>query len=684
MSDAITRKEAYLKSIGDGTSSALKPITREEQYLAYIAGESKSFPTNPITREEAFLDKIAKNGAGGGGSSINVQPLTATANGTYDAPEGQAYDPVTVDVKPITEPITITENGVYPVPKGGGLVEGETYTFKNNLYGINPADFMKTQVGSGPLDGQQYAIAMLGNYVLTYLTSDACDYMYMRDENTGACPNGAWAVTDLTSQSMMISYLYPITLRNPEDGEIVDNLGHWIYAEYRNSSSIKKVDPISITIPSPFDASVGGYSLEELAVFFEGVGGKSLDGWGDITVNVAGGGGAELNIAYGDTAPEDTSKLWVKTSKPSAVKVSNKVEVSGDAARTVKTLSTQLPTAAQYISCAAVDEQIYLLGGNAANSVTLDTICCFDTVKETLITLSAKLPSVLQFFSSAAVGKKIYLFGGYRNGFGGIQNTILCYNTETNTLTTLSTQLPSAAQNIGCAAVGEYIYLFGGSAGGSNLYNTIWRYNTTNGNIETLSATLPAATHSIACVTVGEKIYLFGGRCANAVILDTINCFNSVDGTITTLSAKMSTKEYAMGYAAIGAKVYLFGGYIDSVKVDTIRCFDTAEETLITLPINLPYANANLGCASVGIKAYLFGGYTDSFNYGICCVTSGMALGENVLQLIPHSGDNVFRLINTDTAQVEIGVEKVYKGNANGIAEGVEAALHDGSSWVTI
>ena len=72
MSDAITRKESLLKSIADGTSSSLKPITREEQYLAYIAGESNSFPTNPITREEAFLDKIAKRGGGGGGSTINV------------------------------------------------------------------------------------------------------------------------------------------------------------------------------------------------------------------------------------------------------------------------------------------------------------------------------------------------------------------------------------------------------------------------------------------------------------------------------------------------------------------------------------------------------------------------------------------------------------------------------------
>ena len=98
MSDAITRKEAYLKSIGNGTSSALKPITREEQYLAYIAGDTNSFPTTPITREEAFLDKIAKKGAGNGGSGINVQPVTLTSNGTHNAPEGIAWSPVNVNV----------------------------------------------------------------------------------------------------------------------------------------------------------------------------------------------------------------------------------------------------------------------------------------------------------------------------------------------------------------------------------------------------------------------------------------------------------------------------------------------------------------------------------------------------------------------------------------------------------
>ena len=34
------------------------------------------------------------------------------------------------------------------------------------------------------------------------------------------------------------------------------------------------------------------------------------------------GGGVELNIAYGDTPPEDTSKLWVKTAEPNGVLIS--------------------------------------------------------------------------------------------------------------------------------------------------------------------------------------------------------------------------------------------------------------------------------------------------------------------------------------------------------------------------
>lgn len=43
---------------------------------------------------------------------------------------------------------------------------------------------------------------------------------------------------------------------------------------------------------------------------------------GGVVGTLESGGGGELNIAYGDTAPEDTSKLWVKTTEPESVEIS--------------------------------------------------------------------------------------------------------------------------------------------------------------------------------------------------------------------------------------------------------------------------------------------------------------------------------------------------------------------------
>lgn len=72
------------------------PITREEQYLA--AGLDGGDLPDPITREEQYLYEIATKMQGGGGSSVTVEPLTVTQNGTTTAPSGKAYSPVTTNV----------------------------------------------------------------------------------------------------------------------------------------------------------------------------------------------------------------------------------------------------------------------------------------------------------------------------------------------------------------------------------------------------------------------------------------------------------------------------------------------------------------------------------------------------------------------------------------------------------
>lgn len=92
----------------------IKPITREEMYLAKAAGQDVSLP-EPITRKEMFLAKIAgmevetpdtitrlemfANKAAVALNRSVIEPLEITENGTYTAPEGvDGYSPVVVNV----------------------------------------------------------------------------------------------------------------------------------------------------------------------------------------------------------------------------------------------------------------------------------------------------------------------------------------------------------------------------------------------------------------------------------------------------------------------------------------------------------------------------------------------------------------------------------------------------------
>ena len=193
-----------------------------------------------------------------------------------------------------------------------------------------------------------------------------------------------------------------------------------------------------------------------------------------VTTNVT--SGSELNVHYGDTAPEDTSKLWIKAEEPS--------------------------------------------------NISFPAFWTAEQIVEGITDTGTTLPSSIYGIGAAAVGTKIYLFGGYG---GGTKSTIQVFDTTNNTIQTLSTTLASGAGEIGTAAVGTKIYLFGGN--GSSALSTIQVFDTTNNTIQTLSTTLPLAIYAMGTAAVGTKIYLFGGF--NNGTINTINKF-TVDVPLTT------------------------------------------------------------------------------------------------------------------------------------------------------
>jgi hypothetical protein len=215
----------------------------------------------------------------------------------------------------------------------------------------------------------------------------------------------------------------------------------------------------------------------------------------------AAGGGAELNIAYGDTAPEDTSKLWVKTSKPSVVNVSSE-EIRKDEQITI--LPDELHIASTGAGCVKKGNIVYLFVNYK--------ILLFDIETETLTTPSTVTSGIEPYIAAEMVGSKIYLFGGSSNT---ATNKILCFDTETETLTTLSTTLPEPNCGMTSAVMGTSIFLFGGwymqymSWGGGK--DKILLFDTETETITTLSSTLPSTGGAYAkTLENGNKLHLFG------------------------------------------------------------------------------------------------------------------------------------------------------------------------------
>ena len=402
-----------------------------------------------------------------------------------------------------------------------------------------------------------------------------------------------------------------------------------------------------------------GVELPETATTYE-----IMRGIGNIS-----SGGASLNIAYGETPPEDTSKLWIKANEPNNIKIGSDIFDE----KTIENIGTTLPNANHAMACARVGNKIYLLGGYS----TPKAINVFDIKTKTIQTLSVILNNDFAGVSGwASVGTKIYLFGCYNFTYG---KNIQVFDTETETITTLDTQIPEALCAMACARVGNKIYLLGGN-NQTSATKTIYKFDTETETFTRLTSQLSYAVDQVNCASVGTKIYLFGGYDGYSP-QNYIQIFDTKTETVTT--GQLPTAIYAMACAAVGKKIYLFGGYNNGNK-NAIYEFDTETNLTNTLDVTLPTVSRETSGATNGNAIYLFGGAGAAALNTINCFTVTHELAQGNIELQSGLLKNEFNLINTENAQVQVGVENVYIGNANNEAELCEAYLHNGTEWQQI
>lgn len=396
----------------------------------------------------------------------------------------------------------------------------------------------------------------------------------------------------------------------------------------------------------------------------------------------------KLNIAYGDTLPEDTSKLWVKTSKPS------KVVVDGDIRKQIGA-DSELSLFAEAVfanqrgfmkSYPVVGTKMYLM--QFANSKQMAT---FDLETKEYVILNSQMPFNGNASYIQAVGDKIFILGGIASS---TYNVCYCYDTVADKMVLVGNMLHFNENNrygVSVATVGTKIYLLGG--GNSNhsvdyMQTTIYRFDTETNVIELLQTTLPTKAQYMATAVVGAKIYLFGGDKGSYVGTRAIYCFDTETEEIGELTTTLPETLYDSRAGVIDGRVYLFGNGKSDNTTKNIYQFDPSTELLFQLEITFPII-----CKTPIVTSYNNAIYINSAEDGNFNVSKDVYkfvysivpfLSDGDVQIIPVLGTNEFSLINDDTAIFKIGAKSVFVGNENNLPEIAEAALYKDGAWTTI
>lgn len=398
-------------------------------------------------------------------------------------------------------------------------------------------------------------------------------------------------------------------------------------------------------------------------------------------MNFRGGG---LNIHFGDTAPEDTTKLWVKSTETSDI-IINPTIPEPDVYETLNPGSIPNSSASvklQSYSAAIVGTNIYIFGGTYnPNSSTVrksSSIYKFNISSNKFTTVSTSLPVALYQLMASAVGTDIYIFGGYDDE-GGCSRAIYKFDTNTDTISTLTLTLPAELVDASTCAIGNNIYIIGGRYSSGYTSSSIYKFDTISETIQKYLY-LPYTAMYIGVATVGTDIYTFSGTTINSSgykYPDYMCKIDTVNDSVTTLSRTLNLS--GSGVSSIGSDIYLLGGKNNSKASNVIYRYDTINDTMTTLS-----STSSVGGSCPG-KAFTVGSsiYHLPTNLTTVFKFRDMKLNNTELLIIPNTQSNLWNAISDDI-RMNIGISEVYAGNGYDIGKPVEAYLYQNEAWTLI
>jgi N-acetylneuraminic acid mutarotase len=286
-------------------------------------------------------------------------------------------------------------------------------------------------------------------------------------------------------------------------------------------------------------------------------------------------------------------------------------------------------------STSVVGGKIYSIGGwNAIGEQNpqwdaLTRVDEYDPAADTW-TRKADIPTARGDTSTCVVNEEIYVVGG--DATTNI-SVVEVYDPATDTWK-VQTHLPSRRYWVTTSVVDGIIYVFGGRNTG--VIRTVEAYDPTT-DTWTQKTDMPTGRENASSCVVDGKIYVIGGWAPQATA-----AVEAYDPTTDTWTAKapMPTARYWLGASVIGGKIYAIGGWRHSVSgptYSTVEVYDPQTDTW-TKGVDIPITTAGLSASVVGGKIYVFGGSTSTHRNDHWVLTSAVYASDVIVDL---NGDGI-------------------------------------------
>ena len=373
-------------------------------------------------------------------------------------------------------------------------------------------------------------------------------------------------------------------------------------------------------------------------------------------------GGGSLNVAYGTTPPSDKTKIWLQCAEPSGVEVKDKLSYNDTLKLSLYDDTQTLAVNPFYSAIAMKDNYIYIVGGlnkTASNEIYRYNI---DNKKiELFLTLEKKLQN-----HCATIWREfLCIFGGVDEN--GTSNTTW-YRVDLTNGTIYGTPNMTHFNEGTALTIKDEIYLI--------TQTTIYKITALTLDVVNSMST-PTSMLSNQAVSDRER-YIYIASIYDNGIKGNVYKIDTQTMTYTTLR-RLPIPTYSSGLAYFNNKLYIFGGVDHTGNSSTVRILDVENNSFIEATEfnsifkasgRMFYCQNENECYVGNIKNIYKLSYGNPLNQNNAIITTNTI-----------NTDNALPLINTEKLKLNSNIASAYLGNANNLAEKVNAYYWNGSTW---